>query len=47
MWMVEFSCTYMFWPCVTLGFSNSVIFTLKHTRECTFCRYFPDYYPML
>jgi hypothetical protein len=24
MWMTEFSVTYMFWSCVTLGFSNSV-----------------------
>jgi hypothetical protein len=24
MWMTEFSVTYMFWSCVTLGFFNSV-----------------------
>jgi hypothetical protein len=29
MWMKEFSVTYMFWACVTLGFSNSVAFLLN------------------
>jgi hypothetical protein len=29
MWMTEFSVTYMFWTCVTLGFSNSEAVPLK------------------
>jgi hypothetical protein len=25
MWMTEFTFTYMFWPCVMIGFSNSAV----------------------